>query len=88
MPDRNMTRLERWRRALGMTQADLGAALDVSQTTAGKYERSIIRLSRRADTKMRELTHGEIHIGNFDDICDDAETARMMSAIVTKRAAA
>lgn len=90
MPD---TRISAYRTRLDLTHAGLGKALGVVRQTAHRYCLPVShpehrRLGRKASERLRALTFGLIHAGNYADEIEDIEAAEMMAEIARREAAA
>lgn len=90
MPD---TRISAYRTRLDQTHAGLGKQLGVGRQTAHRYCLPVShpehrRPGRRASDRLRELTYGLIHAGNYADEVTPAEAAEMMAEIARREAVA
>lgn len=92
-----MTRLERYRQQKSWTQQELAARLQVGANTISRYESGQRRPSRPVEQRLKALTHGEIHAGNFDELvecspehgsCDAKGVTEPASSFVAQSASA
>lgn len=71
-----MNRLQAYARERGWTQAQLAEHLGVSVSQANKYcqprgAKNASGMTRRVADRLKTLTDGAIHAGNFDDDVDE-----------------
>lgn len=87
------TRISAYRTRLDLTHAGLGRQLGVGRQTAHRYclpgsHPEHRRPGRTKSERLRELTFGVIHAGNYADEISPAEAAEMMAEIARREAAA
>lgn len=90
MPD---TRLNTYRRARNLTFEALGECIEVRRQTANRYCLPVDagdhrRPGREASERLKALTFGVIHAGNYADLITEDEAARMMEDIKAREIAA
>lgn len=83
-----VTRIEAFRKAKTLTLQALGAELGRSQPQAQRYCAGITRPGREASDRLKALTFGVIHAGNYADPITETEAASMMAEIDRRAAAA
>lgn len=83
-----VTRLDAYRRHNSLTYDQLALELGRHGVQCGRYCRGESQPSRGVSEKIRSLTHGVIHAGNYADLIDAAEAAAMMADIAARAAEA
>lgn len=87
------TRISEYRMRSGMTFGALAAHLGVKRQTAEKYcahpgTAKHRRPGATPSDRLRALTHGLIHAGNYADLITEAEADAMMAEYAVRKAAA
>lgn len=69
------TRLRWWIKKEGLNQSQVAISLGVLQNSVSRYCCGLSRPNPGASAKLKLMTGGAVHIGNFDDLVDEGGVA-------------
>ncbi|MBK8197015.1 MAG: hypothetical protein IPK75_01505 [Acidobacteria bacterium] len=87
-PAEKLTRLRFYARLTGRSHGDMGALLGVSGVSFGRYLSGDRAPRRKVADRIKEISRGVIHAGNYADEIGAEEAAVMMAEIARREAAA
>lgn len=87
-PPETATRLRFYQRLRGLGNDELGHLLGVTGVSVGRYVSGARAPRRRVADRLKALSHGLIHSGNYADEITALEASQMMAEIDRRAAAA